>query len=219
MDLTLQCKCKIRVPPYIHRAPLPLRAVLRRLAQPPAHTPNIRIHTQKFNKRTSTRHPLTGPALQPLLSISSTTKFRRKCDASLLTARQSPPPRPPPSLERQHGPPVPLLPAMEQPPEPHPVRLRRPPPGGDPRRRDPGLRRDLGARPQGGAERLLALLPAHLLREPLQAPGDRPQGLQRLGGAGHSRFHVQGGDQRGAGAASEPDQGGGELAGTGVEGF
>ena len=78
------------------------------------------------------------------------------------------------------------------------------------------MRRDVGEGAQGRPERLLAVLPAHLLREPVQAPRHRAEGLQRVGGAGHRRLHVQGRDQRGAGAAPELDQGGGEPPGAGA---
>jgi hypothetical protein len=102
---------------------------------------------------------------------------------------------------------------MEQPSDAHPGGVRRPPPGRDSGRRDVGVRRDVGPRPQGGAQRLLALLPADILGEPLQAPGHRPEGLQRVGSASHRRLHVQGRNQRRTGTAPEPDQGRGEPAG------
>lgn len=63
---------------------------------------------------------------------------------------------------------------MEQPSDPHPSRLRCPPPSRNPRGRHPGVRRDVRQGPQGSPERLLPLFPAHIFGEPLQAPSDRP---------------------------------------------
>lgn len=105
---------------------------------------------------------------------------------------------------------------MEQPPEPHPVRLRRTPAGGNSRRRDASLRRNVSQSAQSRPERVLALLPEDILREPVQTPRDRPERLQRMGGAGDRRLHVQGRDQRRAGAAAEPHQGGREPPGQGA---
>lgn len=96
---------------------------------------------------------------------------------------------------------------MEQPSDPHLGCLRRAPPSRNVGRRDLGMRGNVGARAQGRAERMLALFSKDIFREPVQTPCDSFEGFQRMGGASNRRFYVQRRDQRGAGAASESDQG------------